>query len=303
MSDSQCRCPQCGSSGCRVLYAVRDFEHGVPGSWDIARCGGCGLCFLCPFPTREMVPSFYPKEYSAYSGGSAIDWLFKMVYRLDARRVERVLGTSGRVLDVGCGDGSTLQALRKRGDWELFGIEIDVDAAEKARSAGFTVHQGELLDCDFEPGSFDLIRMGHVIEHVLDPAGTLRKARGLLKPGGLLVGESPNTDCWDCRLLGRYWGGWHAPRHVVLFDHRNLKQALADADFTDVRLSPRLRTVGWSAGIQNWLVDKANLKVPPSGRVRWYVLLIIPCLALTTMQAFIHWPATLAFAARKPDAG
>ncbi len=142
--------------------------------------------------------------------------------------------------------------------------------------------------------------MGHVIEHVLDPIGTMERARDLLRPGGILFGETPNTACWDFRIFGRYWGALHVPRHITFFDYKNLRQALERAGFRDVEIRPRLRTVGWSAGIQNVLSDKLGVAVPDHGRVPWYPVLIAMCLPLTVLQAIFDWPATIAFVGRKP---
>jgi len=296
---SPCACPLCGAEALPALR-VRDYEYGVPGEWVVARCTQCRLCFQAPLPDSACIPSFYPPTYSAYDADPATAWLFKLHYWLDARRVSKLIGPSGRVLDVGCGAGAGLLALRRHGDWELFGLEADDAAAQKARASGLNVEAGDLTTFSRPAAAFDLIRMGHVIEHVLDPAGTFRRAWQLLRPGGVLFGETPNTDCLDFRFFGRYWGALHVPRHIILFDHSNLVAALSRAGFRDVTLVRRLRTVGWSAGIQNWLADRFSLRVPPHGRVRWYPFLIALCLPLTITQSVLAWPATVAFTARKP---
>ena len=299
MKNSTSTCVLCGSGDCNVLYSVRDFEYGVPGQWQIAQCSACKFCFQLPLPAPDTVTSFYPRDYSAYSHGSPISWMFHMVYWLDAWRVKRMIGARGRVLDVGCGNGDTMLALQKRGDWDLWGVEFDREAVRAAKAAGLNVKEGDLMTCDLPPGSFDLIRMGHFIEHVLDPMGALRRAFELLRLGGVLFGETPNTDCWDFKLFGRYWGGLAAPRHITLFNHRNLVQALERTGFTQIRITPKLRPVGWSAAIQNLLVDKVGLRIPACGRVRWYLLLVAPCLLLTGLQTLFGWPGTMAFVARK----
>jgi SAM-dependent methyltransferase len=294
-------CDLCGSSrDTKIVFRARDYEYRVPGEWAIARCGACCFYFQTPRPDPGLIASFYPPAYSAYSENAATRWLFRLHYWLDARRVMRLIGSRGRILDVGCGDGAALRALRERGEWELFGLEPDPSAVAKARAAGLDVQAGDLTTCALSPGTFDLIRMGHVIEHVLDPGRSLARARELLRPGGILFGETPNTACWDFRLFGRYWGALHVPRHITLFDHRNLTRALLRAGFQNVRIEPRLRTVGWSAGIQNVLADRAGLKVPECGRVPWYPLLIGLCLPLTVVQSVLAWPATVAFVARQP---
>jgi SAM-dependent methyltransferase len=293
-------CPACGSTKSRLQFEAEDYEHGVPGRWRIAECLDCELLFQDPMPPAERIAGFYPPSYSAYNSNTIISLLFAFVYWLDARRVRSLIGENGRILDVGCGNGSALLKLHAAGRWELAGLEIDAVGAAKARAAGLDARQGELLGCDFPTASFDLIRMGHVIEHVLDPVATLKKAFELLRPGGILLGETPNADCLDRRIFGKYWGALHVPRHLTFFNARNLSDALGRAGFKDVRIQPRLRTAGWSAGIQNLLADRFGLAVPPSGRVSWYLLLILPFLPVTAMQALFSRTGTVAFVARKP---
>ncbi len=270
------------------------------GEWRIVRCGGCGFHFQWPKPDPSELPTFYPPTYSAFSDDPATDWLFRLTFGLDARRVARLIGRKGRILDVGCGDGSALLAMRAIGQWELQGLEFDEGAAKVARRRGLDVQTGDLGTCGFPQASFDLIRMGHVIEHVLAPLETLRASFRLLKPGGVLFGETPNTACLDFTLFGRYWGALHLPRHITFFNHRLLAEALRQVGFVDIRLKSRLRTVGWSAGIQNLLSDRMGLRVPSTGRVRWYLLLVVLCLPLTMVQSLMGWSATVAFTARKP---
>jgi SAM-dependent methyltransferase len=289
----------CGSGDLAELYCARDYEHGVPGEWQVAQCRACGFCCQDPLPAPEVIPSFYPRDYAPYTSDSVIDWLFKMVYWVDARRIRKLIGPSGRVLDVGCGNGAALLALKGQGEWDLWGVEIDPAAAEFARSRGLNVQTGDLLNADLPAGGFDLIRMGHVLEHVPDPVENLKRAYNLLRPKGLLFGETVNTDCLDSRLFGKYWGGLHLPRHIVFFDRHNLAHTLERIGFSDVRTMPRLRTVGWSAGIQNFLVDRIGLKVPRNGRVQWYILLIIPFLPVTLLQSIVHRTAAMAFLGRK----
>jgi SAM-dependent methyltransferase len=252
-------------------------------------------------PRPEQLASFYPSSYSAYNSDTLISLLFRLVYRLDAQRVERLIGKRGRILDIGAGNGSALLQLRERGQWELCGLEFDEAAASKARERGLDVRSGEVTARDhFPDGSFDLIRMGHVLEHVLDPAQTIARVYRLLRPGGVLYGETPNTDCLDFSIFGRYWGALHVPRHLTFFNSKNLRDLLAKCGYTDIRISPRLRTVGWSCGLQNWFADRFALRVPDTGRVSWYVLLIIPFLPVTLVQSLFGSTGTIAFTARRP---
>jgi SAM-dependent methyltransferase len=294
-------CNVCKSSQSEALFQARDYEHGVPGSWTIVRCSACGLLAQDPLPAPSEIANFYPASYSAYNSDTIISWMSEAVFAQDARRISQLVLKDACILDVGCGNGRALLAMRRRGFRRLAGLEIDPAAAQRAKQSGLDVRCGELMDTDFADGSFDLIRMGHVIEHVLDPMATLHRAYRLLKPGGMLMGETPNTDCLDWRIFKKYWGPLHIPRHIFIFDDRNLRQALNRANFVDIETDFGLRTVGWSAGVQNLLADRAGLSIPPSGRVPWYSVLIAIFLPVTLIQAIVSKTATVAFRARKPD--
>jgi SAM-dependent methyltransferase len=73
--------------------------------------------------------------------------------------------------------------------------------------------------------------MWDVLEHLPDPVAALRRIADLLRPGGRLVVNTPLEDGWDARWLGQRWPGWDAPRHLAVFSHRTLADALTRAGF------------------------------------------------------------------------
>jgi SAM-dependent methyltransferase len=159
------------------------------------------------------------------------------------RREDRGLGRAGapgrRLLDVGCGNGQFLLWARELG-WECHGVELDAAAARVARDQGISV-LGSSLD-ELPPGSagsFDAITLSHVIEHVHDPIDMLRRCRDLLRPGGYLWLETPNTESLGYSMYGASWRGLETPRHLVLFNFASLCWSLERAGFERVqRLQP-----------------------------------------------------------------
>ena len=103
--------------------------------------------------------------------------------------------SSGRILDIGCGKGAFLRSFRNhRPQWHSVGIEPSREEAELARRDGqLEVHEGMLGSTPLERESFDLVSIMHVFEHVPRPIETLRHMHDLLKPGGMLFIEVPNT--------------------------------------------------------------------------------------------------------------
>jgi SAM-dependent methyltransferase len=111
--------------------------------------------------------------------------------------LERLLEISGvplagKVLDVGCGSGGTLNAFGKRGNWALYGLDIDDRNLPSLRGvSGFR----DLYCCSPAEVSeqFNIITLVHSLEHFPSPRETLNDLRGKLSPNGCLFIEVPNV--------------------------------------------------------------------------------------------------------------
>ena len=98
--------------------------------------------------------------------------------------------------------------------------------AERLASKGLRVLTGTIDTCDFPPGFFDVVTAWDVVEHMPNPLGPFEKIRDLLKPGGLLVINTPDSGCLLARMLGKQWHLVVPPEHLNLFHRRSLKIAL-----------------------------------------------------------------------------
>lgn len=106
-----------------------------------------------------------------------------------------------RILDVGCGDGSLIANLSDRDD--LFGVDISRKAVDLARQAGIDARLAD-VSCEklpFEDGFFDIVYMGDVIEHLVNPDFAMEEVSRVLKPERYLVVSTPNLGSWLNRLL------------------------------------------------------------------------------------------------------
>jgi 2-polyprenyl-3-methyl-5-hydroxy-6-metoxy-1,4-benzoquinol methylase len=146
------------------------------------------------------------------------------------RQLPKPPKSGGRLLDVGCGDGSFLSLARTCG-WSVVGLDPDPKAATNAAKHGLTVHEGGIEYFDGQSALFDVITLNHVIEHVYDPVKVLESCLALLKPGGQLWLETPNIDSFGHARFQENWRGLETPRHLVLFNRRSLSQAFASAGF------------------------------------------------------------------------
>ena len=134
----------------------------------------------------------------------------------------------GRLLELGCGTGQTLNRLRELGWRNLYGVEISDSAARIARRSGFTVTTSTVeAALDSYPDSwFDAIVAEMVLEHLVDPFETVRRVAQKLKPGGEFLFSTVIRDSIDGRIFGRYGVCYDFPRHMVFFRKRDLNDLL-----------------------------------------------------------------------------
>ncbi len=122
----------------------------------------------------------------------------------DDSRVTAVLpliGKVGRVLDVGCLDGTIGELFLKLGN-EVYGIDASEPALEKARARGVKAQRGNVEErFPFDDAMFDAVFAGEIIEHIFDVDSMLSEIRRVVKPGGAFVVTTPNLAAFGRRLL------------------------------------------------------------------------------------------------------
>jgi 2-polyprenyl-3-methyl-5-hydroxy-6-metoxy-1,4-benzoquinol methylase len=147
-----------------------------------------------------------------------------------------------RVLDVGTADGHpVVEALVARG-CKVWGVEIDEEAAATAAPLceRMVVGNVETLDiaAEFAGCEFDVILCLDVLEHLVEPAATLKHLAPLLAPGGVIVASIPNVTHAAIRLQlleGEFTytdTGLLDRTHLRFFDRAGIEQLFADADLT-----------------------------------------------------------------------
>ena len=159
--------------------------------------------FLTPRPTQGAIAASYDLDTGQHAVWQQEREGREVMWRKRVSRVSK-LKDGGRALDVGTGFGDFIRQLRDAGGWQVEGTEVSVEAAQHARDEhGLTVHLGQVEDVDLPKGSFDLITLWHVFEHLPYPGTTLNHLERLLKPQGVIVIAVPNDGIWP-RLIQLY---------------------------------------------------------------------------------------------------
>lgn len=152
-----------------------------------------------------------------------------------------------KILELGCGNGATgLMALRAGKCGEYIGIELFRPMAEIASTVLTHVHIGDVhqLELPYPEGSFDVLIMSEVLEHLVDPDATLARLVKLLKPGGLVLASSPNISHWPIirdLVLGRFDYAEAGPMdrtHLRWFTPASFKRMFEAAGVVVDRIEP-----------------------------------------------------------------
>lgn len=292
-ADAALACNLCGERESERLF--RKFGY------DLVRCRRCALVFVANPPGADAVEGFYTAEADYHSelldpGGAAFRHM-RGIARQHLRHLARSTGTAQglKLLDVGCSSGLFLDEARMAG-FDVHGAELSPQTSRFARNHfGLDVQTGDWRDAGYEDGSFDVVTLFDVIEHLPDPKAELRDILRLLRPGGLLLQSTPNIDGLFPRLSYLvadaldYWPHPEPPHHLYQFSTGTLS-ALTEAagyeieraDLTSIHLSYSFGTP------RSWRVSPKLLA---------YALLFAPVALAGRLLGQGDW---LYLAARKP---
>ena len=230
---------------CHICESVRVYYLFTTSDYRVVRCDNCGLVFLNPQPSNEELGKIYGANYflgsDSAEGRQAVTEIKQATASLYLSEIRRYRGPeSGRLLEIGCGDGDFL-VLAEADGWQVTGIEYSSAACEKTRKRlkNGEVLCGELQSARLPAASFDLCAISDVLEHVRSPLDFLLEIHRVLKPGGILFVATPSIDSWSARFMRQKWMEFK-PEHLTYFDRQTLQMALFRAGFRDVIVQP-----GW----------------------------------------------------------
>lgn len=168
-------------------------------------------------------------------------------FRLHAKRLKLIQkalqlpAESIYILDVGCSSGTFLKSARKL-NFNIEGVEPAKAAVATARQSGFKVYEGELGHKDIPKNHFNALTLFEVIEHLNDPRQLLQQCKEILKPGGILVIGTGNTDSWTQKIMGNRWEYYDIAKHgghISFFNTNSIKLLAEDTGFEVVSIKTR----------------------------------------------------------------
>lgn len=162
--------------------------------------------------TKDLVEEMYVTKHTEYF--SLEREMFK----------EAVKENNLKILDIGCGTGILGAFYTKNQNCTVYGIEINESAYTAAKQNLHDVIKGnvEVIDLPYEDNFFDVVIMGDVLEHLINPVGTLEKILKVLKPSGRIYITVPNIRYWRVVLDLAFKDSWDYQSWGIL-DYTHLR--------------------------------------------------------------------------------
>lgn len=230
MKKIKMNCPICESSNQIIKYTPWAFEDdpnklygaasGIPGTQYLVECSDCGMIFESPrYDASTIVKGYMASQEGDHDSQYSMRVL--SFYRALKKQAKRLPPSSAKVLDIGTAGGAFLEAAKQYG-FDAYGMEPSQDLVARGKARGLKIEQGTIESHSFTNGSFDMVCLWDVIEHLPDPKYALTEIRKLLKPDGILLINFPDIGTLQARLAGKkFW--WFLSVHLHHFTRKSMQ--------------------------------------------------------------------------------
>jgi SAM-dependent methyltransferase len=304
-------CPMCG-------HPEQDDVFLSSNGYPIVRCRGCALVYTDDRKAPHASTLYPAFEQSRGALQRTVRASLGMFSRHRAAFV-RAVKPHGRLLDYGCGSGAFARWMKGAG-YVVVGLE-PFSLGEPLEEAGLTLLRQPLESAESTLGTFDVITLWHVLEHVKNPVEVLTQLARHLAPDGRIIVSVPNFGSLQRTIFQGSWFHLDPPRHLLHFDDRTLRDCFRRAGLEPLeekRFLPEYGSSGWVQSALNKVLphknflfelvkDRGALRGMPKGESALHlatsVVLGAPVLAMSLpLEAYAsarHEGAALTLAARR----
>lgn len=223
-------CSLCGSSS----FSPRVLRDG----FQYVTCNSCSFVYINPQLTQKAIREVYNDEdvrkfFFEELLLPHVERDQKGEFLKRARELKSYISLPHpRLLDIGCGAGNFLMIAENEG-FQGEGLELNefyIDFIASHRSVNVVPRL--LEEMNYEAGSFDVVTLWDVLEHLPKPVDTLREVARVTRQGGMLGLTTINHACMNERILKERWRYYMPPDHLCSFTPFLLKQLLEKCGFT-----------------------------------------------------------------------
>ena len=223
------KCPVCDSNAQKKLYKPWVIEDdpgklygaasGIPGTQHIVKCESCGMVYESPRFLSDVIIKGYENSNESEHDSQYHMRVYSFLKALK-KQEKRIPPSGSKVLDIGTAGGAFLDAAKQYG-FDAYGMEPSADLVERGKARGLQIEQGTIECHGFKAGSFDMITLWDVIEHLPEPKAALLEINKLLKPNGILLINFPDIGTMQAKLAGKkFW--WILSVHLHHFTRKSV---------------------------------------------------------------------------------
>lgn len=242
------KCKICNNSEANKTYIAREMMFGYGDEFEYFECSECGCLQLKKVPNN--LTKYYPPDYMSFCKPNVPKMFFptsfikqrRLRYSLGEKDLygtlfSKIFGTPSlpvwllkvgvksyyNILDVGCGVGRLLLRLRRKGFYNLTGIDPFIENNILYRN-GVQIFKKYLEELE---GKFDFIMLHHSLEHMTNPLSSIKELYRLVKSKRYVLIRIPTVSSFAWRKYRTNWIQLDAPRHLFLHSVKSI-QILAD---------------------------------------------------------------------------
>lgn len=214
------------------IYSARRAPDRI--HYQLNKCENCNLIFSSPIFSKEKIAKLYAESYLSYP--EQINFATGTYMKLFENILPKLNGDPS-ILEIGCGNGFFLKALKKRGVNKLFGVEPSKKMVKDLLSCSKIMVKRSIFKKGLFPNStFDVVCCFHTLDHVIHPSLLVKETYKVLKKGGLALFVIHDTGAFSVKLLGE-----RSPifdiEHIYLFNKENIASLFRNNGFNIIEVS------------------------------------------------------------------
>jgi len=214
-------CPVCGERQRTGLFEKHGFRY--------HRCSDCTHVYVSPRVSGDLQFAIAQHHESDDENNDFLE--VQRIFAEPICHLLRLRSRGTRLLDIGFGRGYVLKQARAYG-FETYGVDSSGALTQALEPVfGWNVCQAIVGVDDIPWGSFDVVVMTHVAEHLGDPVSAMKRIYGRLNPGGLLYVAVPDVDSLQFKIFGKNWDAISPLAHLQYFNNESLSRLLTDSGF------------------------------------------------------------------------
>ena len=225
MTEQITTCNYCDCDDLNTILKVEDLSI-TKEKFELLECFCCGLIHTNPQPKENEIGKYYQSEdYVSHTDSKKglINSLYHIARKLTLNKKLNIISKYHKqtnLLDIGCGTGYFAEHMQNNG----YMVSVMEPDSETNAVAATRLNKDVFKSLQEITGTYKIITMWHVLEHVHDINKTFEKLESLLEKDGVLIIAVPNPESPDAKKYKQFWAAYDVPRHLYHYKKTVIKQ-------------------------------------------------------------------------------